>query len=180
MTKTLLVSEKYIKQHSNLDDNVWGDYLLPAIREAQNIGLQSILGSCLYNALIEKVENGLITDIENAAYKTLLDDYVQDYMMYQTITDLVPIIGVKLANLGTAVSNDVHIENLSEDERSRLKTYYQYRADFYCKRMQEFLLENKDAFNELDECQCSKLKANLNSAASVGLWLGGLRSRKFF
>lgn len=177
MTKTLLVSEKYIKQHSNLDDNVWGDYLLPAIREAQNIGLQSILGNCLYNALIDKVENKTITDIENVAYKTLLDDYIQDYLMYQTITDLVPIIGVKLANLGTAVSNDVHIENLSEDERSRLKTYYQYRADFYCKRMQEFLLENKDAFAELDECQCSKLKANLNSAASVGLWLGGYRSK---
>lgn len=175
--KVLLTSEDYIKTHSNLNDNTWGDYLLPAIRTAQDIGLQQILGSCLYNALTDMVDDGSITDIENTAYKTLLDDYIQDYLMFQVITDLVPIIGVKLANLGTLVSNDEHIQNLSEAERNNIKQYYQYRADFYCKRLQRFLLENKEAYTELDECQCSQLKANLDSAASTGLWLGGFRSR---
>lgn len=178
MNKVLLVSEDYIKTYSNLNENVWGDYLLPAIREAQNIGLQSILGSCLYNALLGMVDDGSITDLENVAYKTLLDDYIQDYLMYQAITDLVSIIGVKLANLGVAISNDERIINLTEDERNNIKQYYQIRADWYCRRLQEFILENKDAYDELDECQCSKIKANLDSAASTGLWLGGFRGRK--
>lgn len=178
MNKVLLVSEDYIKTYSNLNENVWGDYLLPAIREAQNIGLQSILGSCLYNALLGMVDDGSITDLENVAYKTLLDDYIQDYLMYQAITDLVPIIGVKMANLGVAISNDERIVNLTEDERNNIKQYYQIRTDWYCRRLQEFILENKDAYKELDECQCSKIKANLDSAASTGLWLGGFRGRK--
>lgn len=177
MNKILLVSEDYIRTYSNLNENVWGDYLLPAIREAQNIGLQSILGSCLYNTLLGMVDDGTIRNIENSAYKTLLDEYIQDYLMYQTITDLVPIIGVKLANIGVAISNDEHIQNLSEDERNNVKQYYQYKADWYCRRLQEFLLENEAAFSELDACQCSKIKANLESAASTGLWLGGYRGK---
>ena len=52
MTNILLISEDYIKTNSNLNDNVWGDYLLPAIREAEDIGLQSILGSCLYAPVV--------------------------------------------------------------------------------------------------------------------------------
>lgn len=161
-----------------MNDNVWGDYLLPAIRTAQEIELQQILGSCLYNALIGMVDDGSITATTNTAYKTLLDDYVQDFMMYQVITDLIPIIGVKLANIGVVISNDEHVQNLTEEERNNLKQYYQYKADWYCRRLQEFLVQNKEGFAELDACTCEHLKSNLDSAASTGLWLGGYRGKR--
>lgn len=178
MTKILLVSEDYIKTNSNLNDNVWGDYLLPAIREAEDMGLQSILGSCLYKEILRLVDENLIGETGNAKYKELLDEYIQEYLMYQVITDLVPIIGVKLANLGTVVSNDEHITNLTEAERNNIKQYYQYRADFYARRLQEFLLNNRELFPELKECDCDRIKANLNSAASTGIFLGGARGRR--
>lgn len=178
MTKILLVSEDYIKTNTNLNENVWGEYLLPAIREAQDISLQQILGSCLYKSLISKVDDGSIANSENTAYKELLDEYVQEYLMYQVMTDLTPIIGVKLANLGVMVSNDEHVNNITESERDRIKQHYQYRADFYGRRLQEFLLGNKGLFSELDECACQNIKNNLSSAASTGLFLGGARGRR--
>lgn len=178
MNRILLISEDYIKTHSNLNENVWGEYLTPAIREAQDIGLQQIIGSCLYNSILSKVADGSITGETETAYKTLLDDYIQPYLMYQVITDLVPIIGVKLANIGVVISNDDRIVNLGEAERNRLGTYYKYRADFYCGRLQKFLITNKVLFNELDECTCQNIKATLDSAASIGLFLGGARGRK--
>lgn len=178
MTKILLVSEDYIKTNSNLNSNVWGEYLLPAIREAQDMCLQTIVGECLYKRLLDIVDDGTIVEDINKAYKDLLDDYVQDYLMYQTISDLVPIIGTKLANLGTVISNDEHVQNLSESERERIRAHYEQRADFYCRRMQEFLLNNKAAFKELDCCTCNKIENNLKSAASTGIWLGGLRGRR--
>ena len=178
MTKILLVSEDYIKTNSNLNDNVWGDYLLPAIREAQDMGLQSIIGSCLYNQILTLVDNSTIADSGNTAYKVLLDEYIQPYLLYQVLTDLIPIIGTKLANLGTVISNDEHIINLTEAERSNLKHYYEMRADFYCRRMQEYLLNNKDLYPELKECDCDRLRSNLKSAASTGMWLGGYRNRR--
>lgn len=178
MTNILLISEDYIKTHSNLNDNVWGEYLLPAIREAQDMGLQTIIGECLYTTILDMVDDGSITATTNAAYKVLTDDYIRPYLMYKAISDLVPIIGVKLSNIGTVISNDEHLSNISESERERLRQYYEYRSDFYCKRLQEFLLNNKAAYPELKECDCNRLKTNLHSTASVGLFLGGMRGRK--
>lgn len=178
MTKVLLISEDFIKTNSNLNDNVWGEYLLPAIREAQDMGLQEIIGECLYRHILSLVDNGEIGDIENAAYKHLLDEYIQQYLMYQVLTDLVPIIGTKQANLGTVISNDEHVLNLSESERNRVKNHYQIRADFYCRRMQEYILNNRDAYPELRPCDCDKMQSNLKSAATTGLWLGGYRGRR--
>lgn len=179
MNRILLISEDYIKTNSNLNENVWGEYLTPAIREAQDIGLQQIVGSCLYNSILSKVADGSITATTESSYKTLLDDYVQPYLMYQVITDLVPIIGVKLANIGVVRSNDEYVQNLTEDERHNIKQYYQYKADFYCRRLQQFLLTNRELFTELDECTCNNIKATLDSSASTGLFLGGLRGKKY-
>lgn len=178
MNNILLISEDYIKTNSGLNDNIWGDYLLPAIRETQDIGLQSIIGSALYGSILSKVADGTIRDEENAAYKALLDDHIQVYLMYGTIVSLIPLIGVKLANLGTVISNDEHITNLSQGERDLVSSRYTHLADFYARRMQEWLLANSEDFPELDECACDTMRANLKSAATTGLWLGGIRGKR--
>lgn len=176
MTKILLISEDYVKTNSGLNDNVWGSYLTPAIREAQDIKLQQMLGTPLYKSLLEKVENGAIRNTYFKPYKTLLDEYIQVYLMYQTISDLVPIIGVKLTNLGVVVSNDEHVTNLSQSERELVQTYYGQRAEFYGKRLQEFLKDNRGDYEELDVCE--DIHPTLDSVAETGLWLGGVRGRK--
>lgn len=174
MTKILLISEDYIKTNSGLNNNVWGSYLTPAIREAQDIKLQQILGTPLYKSLMEKAENGAIRNDDFKPYKTLLDEYVQIYLMYQTISDLVPIIGVKLTNLGVVVSNDEHLTNLSQSERELVQTYYEQRAEFYGKRLQEFLKDSD--FEELEEC--ADIHPTLDTVAETGLFLGGARGKK--
>jgi hypothetical protein len=176
MTKILLISEDYIKTNSGLNDNVWGNYLTPAIREAQDIKLQQILGTSLYEAILEQVKNGAIKNDHFKPYKALLDDYIQPYLMYQTISDLVPIIGVKLTNIGVVVSNDEHLTNLTQGERELVQTYYGQRAEFYGKRLQNFLIDNRADYKELAICE--DIKPTLDSVAETGLWLGGYRGRK--
>lgn len=127
---------------------------------------------------MDYVENGTIKNEENVNYKSLIDNYIQIYLMYQTISDLVPIIGIKLTNLGVVVSNDEHVTNLSQSERDMVQSYYEQRADFYGRRLQKFLLDNKQSFKELDECACNSIKANLSSAASTGLFLGNIRGKR--
>ena len=161
-----------MKTNSNLGDNVWGKFLLPAIRESQDIYLQQIIGSALYESILEKIKDGSLVD----PYKELVDDYVRWFLLYQVLSDVIDILDVKLANLGTVRSRDEYVDSISDGERDRLRQNYQYKADFYCKRMQEFLLNNRNAFPELDECVCDRLSAQLNSAASTGIFLGGYRS----
>ena len=177
-TKVLLVSEKYIKENSALSDNYFGKYLTPAIIEAQDMGLQSILGSCLYEKLLSLVEENIIEESGYTAYKALLDDYVQSYLLYEVLSNNVLYSNIKLANLGTHLSNDEHVVNLSQKDFDLLQQDFKYKADFYCKRMQEWLLNNQNNFPELDACACEQLRANLKSMENCGLWLGGRYSKR--
>lgn len=178
MTNILLISEDYIKTHSGLNENIWGSYLTPAIITAQDIKLQSILGDTLYEALLNLVESGRISANDKRAYKSLLDEYIQPYLMWATLSDLVPIIAIKMANIGTVLSNDEHIQNISLEERNLLQKFYEDKADFYCKRLQDYLKGTREKNIKFDLENPKYIKPNLESAASTGLFLGGNRSRR--
>lgn len=177
MNTILLISEDYLKTNSNLNDNAFGKWILPAIREAQEMSLMPIIGECLYNKVCELVSNGLIDNDLYAAYKDLLDDRIQPFLLYQTLTNIVPIINGKMANIGTVATNDEHIITLSQGELDLTQNYYRERADFYAKRLQDWVKNNREAFPEL-ECVCSA-KPNLERANnSVGIFLGGTRGKR--
>lgn len=177
----LLVSEDYVKTHSEISNNLYGQYLLPAIRSAQDMGLQPIIGERLYDKIISIVGDGSITASTNTYYKELLDDKIQPYLLEKIIADLIPIVSTKIANLGNVVTYTEKYEKivtLNESEIIRLSNYHTEKADFYARRMQEYLINNFEHFPELKEDELFQINANLDSAASTGLWLGGVRSDK--
>ena len=55
MEKILLVSANFIKNVTNIDDNMPGKLIEPAIYEAQVEGLRTVLGDCLVDRLEELV-----------------------------------------------------------------------------------------------------------------------------
>lgn len=178
MTDILLISEDTIKSCSNLNDNVWGKNLAPAIIVSQDMHLQKYLGSCLYKKILELVDTDTIGREENIHYKILLDEYITDFLIYQTISNLIPEISTKIANLGVLYSNDEHTANVSQSERDLVASHYQNIADSYAKYMQMYLKGNRDKFKELDCDCCDGIKPTLDSSASTGLWLGGYRSKR--
>lgn len=173
MNKILLVSEDFVKTNSAINDNLWGKFLLPAIREAQDINLQTYLGECLYKTILGMVQDGSITASTNESYKALLDDYIQPYLLYQIQANIVPVLNVKMTNIGSVVSKDEYINTLSQGNIDLVQSDFQHKADFYAQRMLNFILSHSNEFN-LDECACKELNAHLNSAASTTIWLGGL------
>lgn len=175
MTNILLISEDYVKSNSNIDDNLWGKMLIPAIREAQEMGLQAIIGGNLYQAILDKVADGSIQNEDNFDYKYILDKHIQPYLLYKVMVNVIPVIGTKLSNMGVMTTDDEKATNVAKSERDNLMTYYQYRADFYAQRLQEYLCHNSMIYPELNDCDCEKMKANLKSSASCPIWLGGAR-----
>lgn len=174
MTKIFLISEDTLKTHSALNKNVLGDNLTPVIKVTQDVDLQKILGSCLYNKILELVENGGIRNTKFSIYKKLLDDYVMNYLIYQTLVNLIPEISTKITNMGLVTTSDEHVQNVSQEEREIVVGQYQKYADAYCKMLQDFLKENRKEFPELKCCD----EAELNSAATSSLFLGGRRGRR--
>ena len=173
MNKILSVSEDFLKTNSALNDNLWGKFLLPAIREAQDINLQTYLGECLYKTILGMVQDGSITASTNESYKVLLEDYIQPFLLYQVQANIIPTINVKLGNIGSVVSKDEYINTLSQGNIDLVQRDFQLKADFYAQRMLNFILNHSSEFN-LDECACKELNAHLDSSASTTIWLGGL------
>ena len=83
----------------------------------------------------------------------------------------------KVTNFGVAKSQDENLQVATQDEIAKQEYYYQSKADYYALELQQWLLDNRSSFRELDECQCGKIRSNLYSAATCGLWLGGPRGR---
>lgn len=178
-TNVLLISENRIKSLSPLSDNLAGKYLLPTIKLVQDIELRGTIGSCLLNALLQMVGEGTISASTNEAYKDLLDNYIQPYMTYQVLSEITDIVANKVVNAGVMQMDDEHQSNSYRTDKNDLKLTYLRHADSYKRLLQNFLLDNRKSFPELEECVCSMLLSNLRTAHSGGLWLGGPRAKMY-
>lgn len=173
MAEILLSSETFVKSVTNVSDNLAGKYILPSIREAQEQGLKSILGDCL----LSKVKDLMKTNQLTGVYKDLVD-HCQYYLAYAAIVEVTNKVSFKIGNFGVAKSTDENLQVATYDEIVKMQYYYQSKVDAYCLDLQNWILENKKSFPELSECQCNKIKSNLHSAASCGIFLGGSRGKK--
>ena len=180
MAEVLLTSEKYIKANCEISDNVSGKFLESAIAEAQDLKLTPILGEALVAKLKELVANGTISQAGNAAYKLLLDKYVQKFLMWTVKVDIAHTTSYKLSNFGVTKTSDENIQVASKDEIIADQDYSQAKADAYCNHMQNYLLDNRALYPELTENRLHQIRANLYSAASCGVFLGGARGKKIY
>lgn len=176
MAEILLSSEAFIKSVTNISDNVAGKYLLPSLREAQEVHLKSVIGESLLAKLKSLVETGQIDQHENIRYKYLIDK-CQYYLAYMTIVELVYKVSYKIGNAGVVKATDENLQVATLDEIIAQKEYYQGKADFHCMEVQRYILDGKADFPEADECLCQKIHANLYSAATCGFFLGGARGK---
>ena len=176
MEKVLLVSANFIKNVTNIDDNIPGKLIEPAIWQRQNLDLRGILGDTLEDKLEELVRNDNINQEEFNQYKILLDK-CQYFLAYSVISDLCILTTVKISPAGLEQVSDEHMEPLDMTDSFRLQSFYQKKADYLCHQLQNYVLNNKKAYPELRECDCKMMKSNLFSAATTGLWLGGRRGK---
>lgn len=172
MTDILLITEQSIKNITNISDNVAGKLLLTAIRESQEINLREILGDALLDEIKRQIQEN---DVRETYNQLILQ--CQYYLAYQSCANICMITSVKIDNAGLQRVSDEKMEPLPVSEVNQIHDYYQKRADFYCERLQNFLLQHKEDYPQLTARQCNSINANLYSSATCGIFLGGQRSK---
>lgn len=180
---TLLTSESYVKSQTDLDDNLTGKILLPAIKLAQDVEVQEALGTKLYRSLQQKVYDSEIDDEGNEWYAELLDVYIQPFLCYQTLSNCVSLTRLKVANMGVVQTTDMNVNSETKSNADLLKEDYLHFAHHYLALLQKWLKVNHQHFPELEECHScdeSGMASHLNSAAGSSMWLGGVRGRKTY
>lgn len=179
----LLEAPDDIKAATYLNNNVDDKMLGAALKETQEIHLQSIIGSNLFYRLQELVYNAIegnedtIDDAENAAYKILLDDYVQPYIEAKVQAVLPLMITYKTRNLGLTKADDDNVKSADSSDIMLVQNRYNTVADKYATALSKYLCKNKSSYPELDnsDCGCIPYVAPMlgKRFVNTGLWLGG-------
>lgn len=172
---TMLISPKRVKESGELNLNVDDGAIGSAIRTAQNVYLTDVIGSDLVEKVQELVYNKIkgsgssIDDVDNIAYKTLLDEYLTPVLISKTVIHIALRLSLKIRNMGVVQNRDTNVNYVSLDDIKYLQNYEETMFNHYLNRMVEFLCENKAAFPESKfDCDC-KPKGKY---ANVNLWLG--------
>lgn len=176
MANVMLISSEYIKNYSNIDDNMPEKLFKPAILNAQERSLREILGDRLINKIKDVVEEGEIDTVANRKYKNLLIQ-CQPFLCYTVLAEIIVFTAAKISPAGIEQVSDERMNPLAMEDVFQLQNYYQKKADFECMKLQEYVYNNRTLYPELTQEQGAHIVGNLYSAASSGLWLGGERGK---
>lgn len=176
MKDILFTTADFIRSVTIVSDNLQDKYILSSIREAQDIEFQQVVGTRLYNRLKMMVEDESILFDFNVHYRELLDK-AQYFIAYQTLANLTVNSTYKINNIGLNTISDDNVTTPSLSDTFKLSKYYTDKADHYKMMLQNWLLKNKSYFPELLKSDISELSANVHSAASCNVFLGGARGK---
>ncbi len=144
----LFISEEKLKDSTAINLNVDPNLLLPYVRQAQKLYVEPKLGTKLTQKLKDLITAGTIGDVANAAYKTLLDDYIGDMLPNWAFYHAVPFLRFKIEN-GNIYSKTSETGNaLSTEESQSLREEVSNTAQYYTERLIEYITNNTSLFPE--------------------------------
>ena len=148
MTNTLLISEAKVRAYSDINESLDDALIVNAVREAQDMVIQPIIGTKLYNTIIEKIDNSSVS----GSYQTLLDDYIQPALVYSSLYNITENIYVRSRNNGlltpTGGENSVNVDkNMYDTKRQSIFN----KQQFYSDQLSRYLNEKYNLFPELGE-----------------------------
>lgn len=141
--KVLLISEKQIKDQSIIEQNVDSKVLVKTIQMVQEIQLKAVLGSSLYDSILDAVQEFAVnatplTDLQ----LTMLNDYIQPFIIHATLVDFIIVNNFKITNKGTLKMKDDVADNVSAEDLQNAKNFYEQYKSEYKKSLVEFLKDN--------------------------------------
>ena len=170
MARVLLISEKTLKENSVINNNVDGMYVLPAIEYSQDAGLQPLIGTKLYNRLMDMVEDGTIGNNED--YKYLLDEYITPFLLNKVTAEIQIPLAFKLRNQGVVQQTGENTYVPSLKDMQYVTQNYENKANFYSNRLSDYLRANRSKYPEYCSIDsCADMPSN-KDAYNTGIYLG--------
>lgn len=150
MENTLLISESKLKRFTDINNNLDVDLISSVIREAQIIHITRLLGTKLYEKILSDVDSGTLS----GDYKSLVDDYIQDSLIYWSYYESLETIYLRPRNAGlvkpTGGENNIDADiALYDKKRQSVKN----KAEYFSERLVDFLCYNNSLFPEYGQEQ---------------------------
>ncbi len=169
MARGLFISENFVKENSEIDENVDMKLINPTIWYCQKLYIEPALGTALYNDLIADVVAGSVTG-DNL---TLVDDYIADALLYWVKHEIQVPLTYKFRNKSVSKNTDPNSQTVDFSEHKYLRDFYKPKAQEFTQRLKDYLCENSDLYplygteNGIDEISPTESKPQ------VAVFLGG-------
>ena len=131
----LLVSAKYVKKFTGINEAIDESLLAPAIYTAQISDIEPILGEDLYNDMFAENING--------AKKILLDKHVRPTLCWYGVHNAIPAITKRVGAGGVYKSSPTNAESGSDYDNSFLRKHALIVAEKLAKKMLTFAMDNE-------------------------------------
>jgi hypothetical protein len=130
------IDESYVRDNLPVEYSLLSGNILPALQQAHFINARDILGDRLFDKINELILTGDIDLLINERFKFLLDQYLQNVVLYWTMVYMTTNLLAKYANRGIqsqsgefSTNVDLSVWRTLKNEFSDLATYYSQRAN---------------------------------------------------
>lgn len=139
MEYTYLITEKELKEGSVLHGNVDSKLIGMAMREAQDIHTREVLGTALYNQIIEQFKTSTLT----TANELLLESYIKPMQKYYILKEFLMYGWIKLANSSIGTRDAEDLTTAFDSGINRMEDKFTQKAEYWRTRLIKYLCDNQ-------------------------------------
>jgi hypothetical protein len=148
MTTTLIISEEKLREFTDINDNLDSKLLMNAVREAQDIYLQRLTGTSLYEYILAQIDANTLS----GNYKKLVDDFIQPYLIYASYWESLDAIYTRPRNNGLLQpTGGENSEKADGTWYNRKRQMVENKLEYYGERLTNYLIQNESQFPQLND-----------------------------
>lgn len=140
----LLVTKEDIYKYTQIKGNVDIDNISPFIKVAQDIEIQTVLGTILYRKILTDVLADTLID----QYLLLVTNYVQPMLIHYAMSDFIQFHGYEISNAGILRNNPENTVVPDKNEIDTLVKRYGNIAETYRRRLIDYITLNVGLYPE--------------------------------
>jgi hypothetical protein len=145
MATALFISLNELKKNTAISGNIDANKLLPAIKTAQQLEIEPILGTDLYDRLSDDITNSTLS----GSYLTLKIDYIHDILIHYAVAYYLPYASYQVTNGGVAKwEGGPNFISLESGELNLMVNKEKALGESYKKRLIDHLCNNSTLYPE--------------------------------
>lgn len=142
MEQVYFISADRLKEDTVINENTDNKLISPTILMVQDIYIQGIIGTSLYNELKNQVKADTVTTLN----QTLLNNYLQPAIKHYCMAELCLPLTYKFMNKSIVTKNNENSVTATPEQLSQIKNYYLNHAEWYAKRIVKYLQQNQSKY----------------------------------
>lgn len=144
MATALFITRTDLVRNSILDGNLDTDKFIQFVKIAQEIDVQNLLGTKLYDKISADIIAGTLT----GNYLTLVNEYVQPILIWFAQVNYIPFSAYTIAKGGVYKHLAENSQSVDKTEVDYLVSKAREYANYYSTRMVDYLCFNNELFPE--------------------------------